>query len=826
MAKRIFICILAWLVMCVKVLSQPPEKARNARFAYHPASEDKQSWQRLNLLLSATYYRVVNEGAVDFNNCLLYASRSLGLSRLPLLSEGIDHIELLADSKWVDRRDPSQGIGILSQLSGKKHLQQLILLGAYYTFLPRNEYKTDSAESLLFKSINEARLLKEAQLEKQARCLLGKMYFETNRFRQGDSVFARLIQDCEVTGDKETTARTLVYRALFPDYSPATSQDRIIWFQKAAELYHQLGDIEGEINAITDAGYLLIVSFQLQTAHDQFSKALQLEEVMSYPYIHYNTDALAMVTAYEGKFGEPLRFALQTIKSAEITKDSIGWAYFFTRLGLLYDMEGQRDEESLKWYSKSLHRFLQAGDARVSILLNNIVYIMRRQDSATQALDLLSSITKKIPAKNPEDRIYNSISFAVCFSAIKQYQKAEHYMKEAQRILNESNIIRYGQLRAIMNMKFGEIYFEAGQFDSSKKYLEAYLADPLRENYFSHAIVAISRLAVIDSTAGDLRAALHLSWKHRNLLDSNFRISRIRQAEELGVMYQTEEKENQIVSLSQQARLEEANFREATLLKNFTIGGIVAVLIIAGLLYRQNRIKQKSNILITHKNQELQHFLTEKEWLLKEIHHRVKNNLQIVMSLLNSQSAYIDNEPALTAIHDSQHRVQAMSLIHQKLYGSENVSSIDMSIYIRELATYLSDSFDSGQRIRFIYDIEPLEMDVSQAVPLGLILNEAITNALKYAYPDGKSGVISIMLSTVASQRYLLQISDNGIGISTNSLSKKGSLGMSLMEGLSADLDGQFTLESDHGTSIKITFVQDRIVKRLEKFSEPALFNN
>ena len=82
--------------------------------------------------------------------------------------------------------------------------------------------------------------------------------------------------------------------------------------------------------------------------------------------------------------------------------------------------------------------------------------------------------------------------------------------------------------------------------------------------------------------------------------------------------------------------------------------------------------------------------LTEKEWLLKEIHHRVKNNLQIVMSLLNSQSAYIDNEPALTAIHDSQHRVHAMSLIHQKLYSSENVSSIDMSLYIRELVSYLA----------------------------------------------------------------------------------------------------------------------------------------
>src|SRR6185436_5861909 len=113
-------------------------------------------------------------------------------------------------------------------------------------------------------------------------------------------------------------------------------------------------------------------------------------------------------------------------------------------------------------------------------------------------------------------------------------------------------------------------------------------------------------------------------------------------------------------------------------------------------LFRQSRLRKRNNTVITHKNEQLQHFLTEKEWLLKEIHHRVKNNLQIVMSLLNSQSAFIENDAALTAIHDSQHRVQAMSLIHQKLYGSENVSSIDMSFYIPELVSYLADSFNTG----------------------------------------------------------------------------------------------------------------------------------
>ena len=185
------------------------------------------------------------------------------------------------------------------------------------------------------------------------------------------------------------------------------------------------------------------------------------------------------------------------------------------------------------------------------------------------------------------------------------------------------------------------------------------------------------------------------------------------------------------------------------------------------------------------------------------------------MSLLNSQSAYINNESALTAIHNSQHRVHAMSLIHQKLYSSENVSSIDISLYIRELVSYLADSFNNGQRIRFEFDVEPLELDVSQAVPLGLILNEAITNSIKYAFPNERHGIITISLSSSADHTCMLTISDNGIGLPVHFNTKKpGSLGMSLMNGLSEDLSGTFCAESDKGTIVTISFVHDQSVKR------------
>ena len=156
-------------------------------------------------------------------------------------------------------------------------------------------------------------------------------------------------------------------------------------------------------------------------------------------------------------------------------------------------------------------------------------------------------------------------------------------------------------------------------------------------------------------------------------------------------------KEQNIQLLTKQDQLQKSKLQQGAILRNISFAVVALLIIIMALLYNRYQLKQRTNRKlesqqseIAKQNLSLQHLVNEKEWLLKEIHHRVKNNLQIVMSLLNSQSAYIDNEPALTAIHDSQHRVHAMSLIHQKLYNSENVSSIDMSFYIRELVSYLS----------------------------------------------------------------------------------------------------------------------------------------
>jgi two-component sensor histidine kinase len=337
-----------------------------------------------------------------------------------------------------------------------------------------------------------------------------------------------------------------------------------------------------------------------------------------------------------------------------------------------------------------------------------------------------------------------------------------------------------------------------------------------------------------DSARGNYLSAINHLRIYQTMNDSIFNVTKSKQIQEVTAKYETEKKEQNIKLLENESKLQQNKLLQASYTRNWIIGGAALLFVIVILLVRNITLKQRVNkklklqgIEIEKQNDTLRHLVNEKDWLLKEIHHRVKNNLQIVMSLLNSQSAFIDDDAALTAINDSQHRVHAMSLIHQKLYGSENVSSIDMSFYIRELVSYLADSFNTGQLVRFEYDIDSFGMDVSQAVPLGLILNEAITNSIKYAFPEGRNGVISIVLKSTDTYHYLLKISDNGIGIPSQFKNKKpGSLGLSLITGLSEDLDGSLSIENNNGTAIKISFAHDLRVKRSEISALPLALNN
>ena len=208
------------------------------------------------------------------------------------------------------------------------------------------------------------------------------------------------------------------------------------------------------------------------------------------------------------------------------------------------------------------------------------------------------------------------------------------------------------------------------------------------------------------------------------------------------------------------------------------------------------------------KNQLLQAQNREKEFLLKEIHHRVKNNLGIVSSLLDLQSAEMKDPNVVEAIHESQNRVYSMSMIHQKLYQGKNLSAIEMKEYFLELSDHILDSFGLKNRIEFHFNLEEIELDVDTAIPLGLIVNELITNSLKHAFPKDRKGRVDLYFRRKADNTLRLEVADNGIGIHKilETEEDKGGFGTKLIGLLVQQLDARIRRSTEQGTSVLIEF--------------------
>ncbi|MBI5680894.1 MAG: GAF domain-containing protein [Methanobacterium sp.] len=207
--------------------------------------------------------------------------------------------------------------------------------------------------------------------------------------------------------------------------------------------------------------------------------------------------------------------------------------------------------------------------------------------------------------------------------------------------------------------------------------------------------------------------------------------------------------------------------------------------------------------------------LEEKEVLLKEIHHRVKNNMQIVSSLLRLQSRYIDDKKTFELFRDSQNRVKTMSLVHEKLYQSEDLSVIDFEEYIKSLINDLFRSYGITRGIILPQvSADNISFDVSTAIPCGLIINEIVTNSIKHAFPNGKKGTITVDLHSNGDDSYVLTVSDDGIGFPEDiDYKNTKSLGLHLVMALTDQIHGNIEMVKNKGTKFKITFNTGNKVK-------------
>jgi len=247
-----------------------------------------------------------------------------------------------------------------------------------------------------------------------------------------------------------------------------------------------------------------------------------------------------------------------------------------------------------------------------------------------------------------------------------------------------------------------------------------------------------------------------------------------------------------------------------------TIGVLVVQTYIAGVRYSEEEkdilkfVSDQVAMAIHRKRTEAQikASLKEKEVLLKEVHHRVKNNMQVISSLLNLQSRHIQDSAVLEMFKESQRRIRSMALIHERLYQSSDLSRIEFSQYLRNLATHLFHSCQvDSSRIQLRIEAEEVYLNINTAIPCGLIVNELVSNSLKHGFPGERSGSLGLDLRRLNGDGYMLRVKDDGVGFpETLDFRKTETLGMQIVSTLVDQIEGRLELERGSGTGFTLEF--------------------
>jgi two-component sensor histidine kinase len=792
--------------------------------------KSKADTSRVHVLLKLGKYYMLREyylyktgnPTTQLDSALRFAEQALHLSQVLKYENGKNEAVLLKGDAFIRKHEAGSALNLLGTVHDSTRFRLLIILGRHYLFHKSRSQK-DLDSSLLF--LDQANKIAPIHLSvkwRPERMHIQAMHdFITDGLPQSKKLYQEMINKISMPGNEEREALLWHELSTLIPLRDKTGITRLYCFEKMRSLYKESRNEEREAWVLKSIADIHIVSGKLDLAETDLLAALNLYKAIGYRELHHIYDLLAITYRSKGDFNKCIFYGLKAIESVEATKDSTSALTFYGQLANMYRELGQSNK-SVEWYSKMLdNRLFRGGEnaykfREAGFFARELIKIKREKEALAYILDI--NAKNKPIGVHAEASLVGSLAY--CYQAVKQERQAEKYYLELIKLAGQ--LQKNNEITTNVYYEIGQYFMDKLQYGKALAYLQNALNASEGTNSLSLAKDIHLMLYRADSGMGNCTSATQHLLRHKLLNDSIFNETKNWQIAELQVQYETAKKQKDIESLNSQNQLHRLKAEEANRTKNITLAGVALLLIIIGLLFNRYLLKQRTNrkleihqkeldqknVFLETLNADQNKLLKEKEWLIREVHHRVKNNLQMVTSLLNTQSAYLDDDAAVQAVRDSLRRMQAMSMIHQKLYQGENISTIAMPEYINELVRYLHESFETGNRIVFEQTIEPVDIDVSQAIPLGLIINESIVNAIKYAFLNGRKGIVRINLQLDGPDHLLFKISDNGIGLPAGfDIMEQNSLGLDLMQGLARQLNGSFTIENNKGVHIMVRFM-------------------
>lgn len=542
-------------------------------------------------------------------------------------------------------------------------------------------------------------------------------------------------------------------------------------------------------------GYQLLTT-KPDSARIFFLRSLELANVLSDMAKKARSQTLTGLTYYfNGEFDQAITNYLIALPISEELKNDRYTGIISNNIGAVYFELGDF-EKTAQYYEKALNHFKVAKDTFwLSNSLNNLGNLYEKQKEFAKSIEIYEEAVALAEAGDNMEAAGSAISnIGNVYLAMEDYIKAKDQYERGLQIQRKAND-KIGEAISLNNI---------GQILTRENNPEQAIPNHLEALKIAQDI---SHLETVTNSHKWLALAYEEMQLFKNafayqsqfilLQDSLSGIEKANAIEELNKKYETEKKDRQIAVFELEQQKTALELAKSKNLRNILIVVTVFILVIAVLFYSLFIQKKKS--------------LRERETLLKEIHHRVKNNLQIISSLLNLQAGSLEDEVAIDAVREGQNRVKSMALIHEKLYRDDNLSGIDVDDYIKNLTETVFNSFGvDNEKINAELAIDNLKLDIDTLIPLGLILNELISNSLKYAFPDGQ-GEIKIDLQR-NSDSLDLRIVDNGTGLDESAMEKSNSYGWKMVKSLSRKLKADISIHNESGTEISLKIKNYQLV--------------
>lgn len=778
---------------------------------------------RIHVLLSLADHHWRDAKERNHDSVVRYGNLALELSRKLQYPFGIHESANLLGKAYVKKNKFDHARSLLPLVSPEQRSRVLILVGEGFLYQPGlKKPSLDSAQAYFHKALQNALATGSVDWKHESLIALAKYYYSSDQLEKGKQAFLQIIHDLQQTKELSKEAHIWSEMGKYMPDTDSTFEAQMWAHGTAHKLYTQLKDTVNLYSVLEDIAFINMSHNHFDTARAMFLQVIELRKAIGNKKLVTDARILAWLSYATGQLEDALKWSLLTEKNFEELDQSMTDPDL-ALTGFIYAEEGQHEKAltyllPLNELHGDMHYFVARKATQQYIHLGQ----------PEKALTYIDSFEKANPPQEPYSKESLAAARGDIYDALHKPALAERYFRQMIALDKES---QQHKARDMFSMPFGisgaEAYTRIARFYvDQQRFAEAapFINTAGRVDAFSGYRMVPANLRremhwvryQVDSAAGKYQSALGHYRQYTLLNDSLFTVAKARQFYQLQVQNETEKKEltikqrdEQINGMQQIERLQRTNLQQATTTRNISIIATGVFLVLALLFYRQYRQKQQANNLVTTKNDQLQHLVNEKEWLLREVHHRVKNNLQTIICLLESQAIYLQDD-ALRAIESSQHRIYAMSLIHQKLYQVENVKTIDMSKYLPEFVWYLRQSFGDNNNIRYQLTVEDISLDVAAAIPIALIVNEAVTNAIKYAFPRGKKGTIDISMRRNGEEIELL-VADDGVGIDQQMAGQTNSLGMELMNGLTREIRGDIRIEANNGTSVSVRFVANAL---------------